>query len=103
MPHYVQCPFLLYLLVKIRPQSPPSPLPLDRLGLVEPDADKLKVVSCCFAGYHACRRRANDLDLDDSPLQANLINQMHLVFLDHFCAAALDCGLPTRAFSTLTG
>ena len=58
MAHYVQCPFLYYLLVKLRPDSLPSPFPVTRIGAAEPTIDSLKVVSCSFAAYHAVRRSA---------------------------------------------
>ena len=100
MSHYVQCPFLLYLLVKIHPEDPPSPLPLTRLGLVEPAKTRLLSVACMFAGYHAVRRKCTWASAD--PLSDAAMRGQHLVFADAYIDAALECGLPSRAFSTFS-
>ena len=64
MVHYVQCPFWLFLLCKLS-ISPPSPFPVVRLGLVDHTIEQLKSVAASTDGYHAIRRAAKDLHLDD--------------------------------------
>ena len=58
MDHYIHCPFWFYLLLKLLSDSPPSPLPLTRLALVDPSIPTLLAVSCSFVGYHALKRLA---------------------------------------------
>ena len=89
---YVHCPFWLYLLTKCL-KSPPSCLPLTRLGLVEPSRDSLLAVAASFAGYHAVKRFAakhfcSACDLIDSQRL-----DLHRVFYDAFIAEANENGL----------
>ena len=101
MTHYVHCPFWLYLLTRLLQQSPPSPLPLTRIGLVDPTIDSLLAVACSFAGYHAVKRQALELNFTHSHLDPTQVARCHRVFLDAFCVAALDCALPCTAFSAV--
>ena len=101
--HYIHCPFWLYLLSKAQPNylDAPSPFPLTRLGLVDPSEFSLKSVACSFAGYHAVKRSLAPGFKLAMPLSTDQIWSAHRVFWDSYCAAAQDCGLPHRAFSTI--
>ena len=96
-------PYLLYLLAKAQPDDldAPSPHPLTRLGLVDPNECLLKSVACSFAGYHAVKRSLAPRFKFALPLSTDQIWSAHRVFWDSYCAAAQDCGLPHRAFSTI--
>ena len=101
MAHYVQCPFWLYLLSKLLPDPLPSPLPLTRLGVVDPSITSLLALSCSFAGYHAIKRLAREKYFTEAPLTPALVSLCHKTFFDAFSAAALDCSLPCTALSSL--
>ena len=98
--HYVQCPFMLHLQIKIL-TNPPSPLPLTRIGLVDPSRDSLLSVACCFAGYHAVKRKVSSSLSSSGPLPVHTISDHHQTFADAYIVAANECGLPTRAIFTV--
>ncbi len=100
MIHYVQCPFWLMLLTHLLRDPPPSPMPLVRLGVVDPTDSTLKALACSFAGYHAIKRLACNCHYNSDPLTLVQTRGTHRVFLDAFCAAANDCQLDCIAFST---
>ena len=101
MIHYVQCPFWLLLLTKLFQENLPSPMPLQRLGLVNPTVQSLLSVACSFAGDHAMKRHASSVGYSDASLSSVQVAVCHGILLDAFCAAAGDCSLPCTAFSVL--
>ena len=52
--HYLQCPHLLALWTFLL--GPTSADPLVRWGLIQPEKEQFKCISCIFSGYHAVRR-----------------------------------------------
>ncbi len=57
--HYVNCPFLFaiqtFATSQLRDFPPPSPNPLQRIGLFNPSIDCLKLVACTFSAYHSLK------------------------------------------------
>ena len=101
-------PFLVVPAGQAPPAHPQFVLPfphavnqaLIRLGLVTPTLHALLSVSCSFAGYRAMKRGIGMDHASPDCLTPTQIRIAHVQFLDAYCAAANDCGLPTIAFST---
>ncbi len=79
--------------------APLSPLPLNRLGLVDPEIQTLRAVTASFAGYHAVKRLAAELGFSAEPLTEQQIHLVHTCLLDAFALEVLELGLRCRAFS----
>ena len=81
--------------------STSDPNPLKRLGLVEPQLDKLKVVACTFSAYDALKFRAAPMF---SSSGAHMHPNTHISFLESFAEAfrkeALQLAIPTRRFDS---
>ena len=101
MIHYAQCPNLFVMISALRAPLPTSPDPLVRLGLKDHSRDSLLVVSCCFAGYHACIRHAIANQFTNDTLCAHHREQVLAIFADYFCAAAHELGIHCVARSDL--
>ena len=93
MIHYAQCPMLFALISAIRYPCQTSDNPLERFAIVNPSKDSLLVVSCMFAGYHACKRHATTKQLSSDTLSREARVQMHMIFFDYFATAAQEIGL----------
>ena len=90
--HYILCNNLHELIRGFVPDYPTCTF--QQLGLINPNQQFFKVMSCTFGGYHASRR----LIKNNSDLQLNFTwtPQINQVFCDAFWADALDCGLRCR-------
>jgi len=97
--HYVQCPHI-YALIKFLHGCPADPL--QRLALIQPNEEQLKIVCCMFSGYHAIKGlvRSGKFNLRDIDNQApSFLRESWSVFAQTFCSEAVMYGLNTRAFS----
>ena len=79
--HYVHCPILFYLLIKLHPDSPPSPEPLNRIGLVDPSLNSMNSMACTFAAYHAVKRAACLAAVQEEPLELATTQRFHRIFV----------------------
>ena len=100
MSHYIHCPFWMMLLDRLHPQDV-SPLPHVRLGVVAPTKSALLSVACSFAAYHAVKRCVGSHHTTASDLSYMNTLQLHRIFYESYCAAALDCGLQCTALSVI--
>ena len=103
--HYSMCPNLFAIQTFLTPRITDFD-PLKRLGLKEPQLDKLKLVACTFSAYHALKFKVAPMFSLDGHL-SNLV-EMHpstqISFLESFAEAfrveAVELALPTRRFDS---
>ena len=109
MSHYVNCPTLFAVLSFMcdgvtHLHDTVSSDPLQRLGVVNPNLWKLKMVACSFSAYHAVKFNFGGLFCAEGPHShcTSLPNMLHLSilrsFADVFSAEAHEVGVPTRCF-----
>ena len=100
MIHYAQCPMLFALVSAICQPCQTSDNPLERWAIMNCSMDSLLVVSCMFAGYHACKRHATAEHYGSETLTHDARVQMHMIFCDYFHTAAQEIGLHCIARSS---
>ena len=101
MHHYVHCPHL-FALLRYQLQHSSSD-PLERLGLINPNHDCLKIVCCTFSAYHAVkaqiRARAIAAPIKETAVNSSSLRMCWSVFAQTFQAEAGERAIPCRSFS----
>ena len=97
--HYLQCPHM-YALMKFFNSTTDSN-PLIRFGLVNPNPERLSLICCSFAGYHAVRRnvRKSSFAPVDMELSYGDLRRFWTLFAEAFAAEAREHCIACAKFS----